>query len=236
MAVTADEALILFHDDSLARTTDAPARFPNRTPWMFTTFTLAEIRSLDAGSWFAETDPFKQIAAGVVTLAEQAACRGEPVPMLRKALIFTKEHNWRVNIELKRLPPPLEHFPIVQRVLPLIDELGAAEHIVISSLVHDWLREIQARNPRIEVQTLIGYSETQPLDWDHLEFKTYNAHYTLVDEDQVRVLREKGIAVNLFTVNEGDDMQRFIAAGVAGLITDFPQRLRALLQNIGQPA
>ena len=32
------------------------------------TFTLAEIRTLDAGSWFVETDPFGQIAAGDVTV------------------------------------------------------------------------------------------------------------------------------------------------------------------------
>ena len=64
VAVTSDGELILFHDDSLARTTNAPVRFPDRSPWTFTTFTLAEIRSLDAGSWFVETDPFGQIAAG----------------------------------------------------------------------------------------------------------------------------------------------------------------------------
>ncbi|HFD40915.1 MAG TPA: glycerophosphodiester phosphodiesterase, partial [Anaerolineae bacterium] len=57
VAVTADGELILFHDDSLVRTTDAERRFPDRAPWTFTTFSLAEIRSLDAGSWFVETDP-----------------------------------------------------------------------------------------------------------------------------------------------------------------------------------
>jgi hypothetical protein len=77
---------------------------------------------------------------------------------------------------------------------------------------------------------LLGYSKDEPLDWGNLEFKNYNARYTLAEETQIRALREKGIAVNLWTVNEERDMRRFIAAGVAGLITDFPQRLRALLQ------
>ena len=41
-------------------------------------------------------------------------------------------------------------------------------------------------------------------------------------------LTEKGVAVNVWAVNEENDMQRFISAGAAGIITDFPQRLRRL--------
>ena len=86
VSVTTDGQLILMHDDTLDRTTDAPIRFPGRSPWTVSAFTLAEIRDLDAGSWFVETDPFDQIAAGAVTPGEQAAYRGERVPTLRRAL------------------------------------------------------------------------------------------------------------------------------------------------------
>jgi glycerophosphoryl diester phosphodiesterase len=40
-----------------------------------------------------------------------------------------------------------------------------------------------------------------------------------------------GVAVNLWAVNEEDDMRRFIAAGAAGIITDFPQRLFRMLNE-----
>jgi len=230
--VTADEALILLHDDSLARTTDVELRFPDRAPWTLTTFTLAEICSLDAGSWFVEADPFGQIAAGMVTPAEQAAYRSEKVPTLQEALLFTQEADWRVNLELKRLPPPMEHFPVVERVLALIDELGIEPHyLILSSFNHDWLRQVQARRPDITVQALIGYSLTDLLDWDDPEFATYNACSTLITEEEIHTVTTKGIAVNLFTVNEESDMRRFIAAGVAGLFTDFPQRLAGLEQR-----
>jgi glycerophosphoryl diester phosphodiesterase len=229
--VTADETLILLHDDSLARTTDVEVCFPDRTPWTVTTFTLDEIRSLDAGSWFVETDPFGQIAAGEVTPGEQSAYRGEKTPTLREALLFTQDTDWRVNLELKHLPPPMEHFPVVERVLELVDELNIApDRIIISSFHHDWLRQVRVLDPAIAVQALVGYWEDEPLDWGDLEFDTYNALSTLIDEAQIRNLAAKNIAVNLFTVNEESDMRRFIAAGVAGLFTDFPQRLRALLQ------
>jgi glycerophosphoryl diester phosphodiesterase len=229
VGVTSDGELILFHDDSLARTTDATARYPDRAPWTFTTFTLAEIRSLDAGSWFVDTDPFDQIAAGAVTCVESAAYRGEQVPTLHEALLLTRDAGWRINLELKRLPPPLERFPVVERVLALVAELEMPPHqVTLSAFNHGWLRQAQALRPHIEVQALIGYSFTEPLDWGDLSFAAYNARSTLVTEEKIREVTSQGIAVNLFTVNEEDDMRRFIAAGVTGLFTDFPQKLAGL--------
>ncbi len=224
--VTADKELVLLHDDSLARTTNAAARFPSRSPWMVTTFTLAQVRSLDAGTWFLETDPFGQITDGRVTPAEQAAFRGEKIPTLREALAFTQETNWRINLELKRIPPPMEGFPIASRVLGLLDELGIETHrVIISSFEHGWLRDIQRGNPEIRVQALVSDLGIEP------EFRTYNAWAPTVDDEQIRAAAETGIAVNLYTVNRKEDMRRFIAAGVAGLFTDFPQRLRAVLRQ-----
>ncbi len=233
VAVTADGELIVFHDDSLARTTDAPTRFPDRTPWTFTTFTLAEIQTLDAGSWFVETDPFGQIAVGAVSPAEQRAYHGEKVLTLREALLFTQEMNWCVNVELKWLPSPLKDFPVAKQVLTLINELKIdKDRLAISSFDHNWLRKIQTQQPEIEVQALLGYGGTEPLAWGDLEFKSYNARYTQVDEKQIRALQEKDIPVNLWIVDEEKDMRRFIAAEAAGLITNFPQTLTALLQDI----
>lgn len=225
LAVTSDGGLILMHDDSLVRTTNAVRQFPDRSPWTYTSFSLNEIRSLDAGSWFVETDPFGQIASGAVTLQQREAFRGEKVPTLEEAFIFTQETDYCINLELKRLPSPMEGFPVVEQVLALRERLKVDRHrVILSSFHHPWLREVKAKDPGIRIQALIGYSETEPLDWGDLSFKTYNARSTLIDEGQIRAVIEKGIIVNLFTVNEVHEMQRFAAAGVAGLITDFPQR------------
>jgi glycerophosphoryl diester phosphodiesterase len=61
LAVTRDGALICLHDDSLERTTNVEELFPDRgtadpvtgrRQWLAVDFTLAEIKRLDAGSWF----------------------------------------------------------------------------------------------------------------------------------------------------------------------------------------
>ncbi|MFH1726598.1 MAG: glycerophosphodiester phosphodiesterase family protein [Elusimicrobiota bacterium] len=229
VAVTQDEKLIVLHDDSLARTTDVERRFPGRPPGPYTTYTLDEIRSLDAGSWFVETDPHGQIAAGALAPAELASYRGEKVPTLGEALAWTRDSNWRVNMELKRLPPEIAGFPLPARVMDLIEELGIApEHLVISSIREDWLAEFRARRPDIAVEKLVGLLPSDPMDWSGYAYKTYNVRRTRVSEDTVRALTEKGHGVNVYVVNEEPDMLRFAAAGAAGLITDFPQVLKAL--------
>jgi glycerophosphoryl diester phosphodiesterase len=52
LAVTRDGALICLHDDTLERTTNVEELYPDRKPWLAVDFTLAEIKRLDAGSWF----------------------------------------------------------------------------------------------------------------------------------------------------------------------------------------
>ena len=232
LAISADEALVLFHDDALTRTTDARRIFPNRAPWNLSDFTLAELQRLDCGSWFLKTDPYGQIHAGQLTGKDQAACRDAKIPTLTEALVFTSESNWRINVELKRLSSPMERFPVVERVLAEIERLDIdSKHLVLSSFNHDWLKKIQTLRPDIEIQALIGYSKIKPLDWGRLEFKTYNARYTLLDQRMIGKLAEKGVAVNVWPVNEEKDIQRFVAAGAAGIITDFPQRLARIARG-----
>jgi glycerophosphoryl diester phosphodiesterase len=61
LQMTKDRQLVCLHDNSLERTTDVEAVFPDRfTPptgqgarrWMIENFTLAELKRLDAGTWF----------------------------------------------------------------------------------------------------------------------------------------------------------------------------------------
>jgi len=61
--------------------------------------TLAEIQTLDCGSWFNERDPFGQIQAGTVPEKDQRSYVGERAPTLWEALELTRDHNWRASVE-----------------------------------------------------------------------------------------------------------------------------------------
>jgi len=73
--VTSDGVAVLFHDDTLMRTTDGEGALRDRT--------LPELRRLDAGSWFG------------------AEFVGEPVPTLAEALALVRGRVGRVYPEIK---------------------------------------------------------------------------------------------------------------------------------------
>ena len=199
---------------------------------VFTQFTLAEIRLLDLGSHFIAHDPFGEINKGSISHEILASFKDEKIPTLEEALIFTKEKHWKVNLELKSLPEDFKDFPITQRVIELIRTLEIDPgQLIISSYNHTWLRQVETMEPFIEIQALIGYSESEPLDWGDFSFSTYNARCTLIDEEQIARAKNKRKKINLFTVNEKDEMIRFINTGVNGLITDYPQRLATIVRK-----
>lgn len=233
VAVTRDEQLILFHDFSLQRTTNVADVFPQRQDQLYTQFTLDEIRLLDLGRHFIKKDPFGEIKKGSISKETLSSFNKERVPTLEQALVFTFENDWKVNLELKALPENFKGFPIAERVLKLIRRLEMnPEKLIVSSFNHSWLRQVEALEPAIEIQALIGYSTTKPLDWGNFSFSTYNARHTLIDETQIALAKNKKRWVNLFTVNEKSEMIRFIEAGVTGIITDYPQRLVSLLKEL----
>ena len=89
LQITKDGALICLHDADLGRTTNVSELFPNRQTtrdplgagspkrgWYAVDFTLAEIKQLDAGSWFNKANPF----------AASPAYVGQRVPTMEEAI------------------------------------------------------------------------------------------------------------------------------------------------------
>lgn len=75
---TADGELVIVHDTTLARTTDVEEVFPDRAPWRVGDFSLAEIKQLDAGSWFSPEFAGERVP----TLAEWVRAVGRRAGML----------------------------------------------------------------------------------------------------------------------------------------------------------
>ncbi len=232
VGVTADGALILFHDDALTRTTDAEQRFPDRAPWTFTAFTLEEIRSLDAGSRFVETDPFGEIAAGHVAPEALAGYRGVPVPTVEEAVSLTQALGWRVNLELKRQPPPMDTFPLLEAVFALLDRLKAGpETVILSSFDLDLLRRARRLRPEFRYQAVLGFYRDRPIDWQAAaDFDELNPRAGLTPPAKVAELAAAGKRVHPWTVNDPEEALGYLEAGAAGLFTDYPQRLVPLVR------
>lgn len=224
VAVTADGRLVLMHDDAMTRTTNVADTFPDRVPAPFSTYTLEEIRSLDAGSWFERDDPFGQIAAGAIERSVLSSYIGEKVPTLREAFELTLELDWFLNLELKAQPKPNDAFDVVAAVLELADEVGIGpDHLLFSSARHAWLKAVKQRGPDFEVQAILGLFPEDPIDFSDPFFGTFNPRITRLSIEQIELQLARGTKLNPYTVNDLQTIARLVEIGITGLITDFPQ-------------
>jgi len=234
VAVTADGELVVIHDDTLERTCNAADVFPDRRPWNVWDFTLAEVETLDCGSWFGQRDPFGQIKAGNVSADDVASYAAERAPTLRQVLEFTRDNNWRVNVELKDQPTDDLGRILVEKTVALVEELGMGEDdsVAISSFNHDYLKTVRTLNPRIPIQALTSQQIGDlPAYLEQLGTKACNPKSGVWKPQKLAELAQSGILFNVWTVNDESEMKELIEAGVHGVITDYPQLLVRVLSE-----
>jgi glycerophosphoryl diester phosphodiesterase len=226
VAMSLDGELVVLHDDTLERTSNAADIYPNRKPWSVYEFTLAELQQLDFGSWFVEADPFEQISQGQISPSDATLYQGVQIPTLREALLYTQSNQWWVNVEIKDARGTFADALIVSEVVELVEALEMTDQVLISSFNHDYLRQVKALNPHIATGALSSRSVRDPLDlMRSLDAQAFHPSLKITSPDQVQLLVENGYDVNVWTVNEIADMEKLINMGVTGIITDFPQRL-----------
>jgi glycerophosphoryl diester phosphodiesterase len=228
----ADGELIIMHDDTFQRTTNIAAVFPERADDLIGSFTSAEVAKLEAGSFFIKSDPFGQVAAGNISPDDRMSYLKEPVPTLEQALLFTKDMQWRVNVEIKPMPKESDHKTFVEKVVSLIQSLGMESHVLISSFNHEYLLHSRQLAPSIKTGWLTVVGQT--LNMKQVKRSGVHAYHpamVALRKGVIRRYQQKGIAVNVWTVNKTADMQKLIDWGVDGIITDFPQDLNQLLVN-----
>ena len=230
--LTADHELVVIHDSTLKRTSNVVDLFPHRRPWQVHEFTLADMRKLDFGSWFIEQDPFGQIAAGVVTGEELKSYVGEPAPTLEQALLFTKEQNWHVNIEIKDLTQRPGNSQIVDKVIALVEKLNMVNMVLVSSFNHQYLAQIAASYPHVLTGVLDTKPHVRPASLlRRLGARTYHPRKTFIRLADIEKLKRQGFGVNVRTINDEKTMERLVRAGVSGIFTDFPQVLASVLTS-----
>ena len=105
--ISYDGVYFLMHDDTLERTTNVKAVFPDRAGQLACDFNFSEIEALDAGSWFADNDPYGTIVADIVSRSQAESYRDVKVPSLQDAIAFSEAHGLILDFDLKT--PPHDH-------------------------------------------------------------------------------------------------------------------------------
>ena len=235
VAVTSDHELVVLHDDTLDRTCNVQDLFPGKVPWRVWDFTLAEISTLDCGSWFIRKDPFGQIKAGAVSQEEADSYIGEPLPTLRQALEFTRDNDWRVNVELKDQPTDEYGQILVEKTVALINELAMDDgvQVAISSFNHTYLTMVESLNPNIPVQALTSTKIKNLTEYlSDLGRNSCNPKVDVWKPEELATFNQEGIEFNVWTVNDETTMKQLMEANVNGIITDYPQKLEEILKSL----
>lgn len=202
--LSADGEPVLIHDETLSRTASAPG-------WVGDT-SYEELRGLDAGSWF------------------HPEFMGERIPHLNELLKLAREWNIVVNIELKNTVRAYEG--LEAKVIDAVREYGMERQVIFSSFNHYSLALCKKSAP--EIRTGILYAEGLYRPWEYaktLGADALHAYDPAVRADWVSEARAAGADYHPFTVNEEGRLRELLGMGVAGIITDYPDRVVRLLNE-----
>ena len=145
------------------------------------------------------------------------------------------------NIEIKSsaagdgvLHPPVNEF--VSRALETIKSNYPLHLITIQAFDARALERVHDLEPDIAISWLVGNEDGWKANMDQLTFipDVYSPAFRLIDSSLVSSVHEAGMLLIPWTVNEVQDMRDVINLGVDGFITDYPDRGRALLDELVQ--
>ncbi len=232
LQVTSDFQLVLFHDRTLQRTTNVAKCFPNRSADPLHSFSLAELQTLDAGSWFITRDPFGTINAGEVSATELRTFENTRIPRFSELLEFLSSNHLKLNLELKKLPRHDQLPSFIEKVFDLLKSSGITpDRLSVSSFEHEYLKKLLEYRPDFELHALIDCKITDRFLSNTPFVQIINANAKRITYKQYRKAQAKGFSINLYTVNDIKKMQEFLNWGVAGIITDYPQHLTTLVEG-----
>ncbi|MBE1589228.1 glycerophosphoryl diester phosphodiesterase [Nonomuraea angiospora] len=249
VALTADRRLVLTHDLTVSAVTSADRR-PLRAddplyPYVgkpINALTLAQLRTLDVGVRLPRhpDDPFA---------LTQVAMPETRMPTLGAVLGLVNAYEAegvRLHVELKSDPtrPHLTADPelFTELVVEELDRHGRLDNVAILSF--DWriithaagLAPGARRFALIELDTLHwhdGLGDDIPAAARDAGATTLSPEHVMVDEALMAQARAAGLDVAVWTVNETGLAARMLDLGVAGIVTDYPDRMRELWRERG---
>ncbi len=182
--------------------------------------TLAQIRTLDCGHLLPEFPDAEVVPGNVIATLPEVFAR-------------TGHAGVRYNIETK--VDADNQRQIVDVVLAAVRAAGKLDAVEIQSF--DWrtLPLVRTAEPAIPLVALWEQGPDPITGAVAVGADIVSPDYAVVDRAFVERAHAAGLRVIPWTVNDADAMRRQIAAGVDGLITDYPSRLRAVMAELGMP-
>jgi glycerophosphoryl diester phosphodiesterase len=199
VTLSRDQAVVVIHDNTVDRTTNGSGRV-NR-------LTLAEIKQLDAGSWFSPQ--FFQ----------------EKIPNLEEILSDFK-NRVLINIEIKSDGFASMDSPdiLAKNVVALVQEKHMEDQVLISSFSPGMLERVLTLDSALAVAVLAKAPYDRVLLKRCRELKAFSFHpeRSLLNASMVDQCRNDGICIFVWNVQSAKDVKTCFRFEADGVIVDDP--------------
>jgi glycerophosphoryl diester phosphodiesterase len=202
LQLSRDARFVAIHDDTVNRTTNGTGNVHD--------LSLADLRRLDAGSWFG------------------SEFTGERIPTLDEILEFSKKHDVVFYLELK----PGGSWGGEHALIGALRESQEAARMVVISFDAGILEGLRKIEPTLMTGLLFDGQNDRPLERAvEVGARQLAIRGDLVTPALLTEARKKDLQVVCWTVNQPAHMRMLMAAGVDGIMSDYPDRLAAAIKR-----
>jgi len=197
-----DAHFVAIHDATVNRTTNGQGAVHDMT--------LSELRKLDAGSWFG------------------SEFAGERIPTLEEIFEFSKKNDVVFYLEIK----PGGSWGGEHAMVGALRESGEIPRTVVISFDAAIVLSLRKIEPTLMTGLLYDGQIENPIDKAvEIGARQLVVRGDLVTPAMIAQIHKKDLQVVCWTVNQPAHMRMLMAAGVDGIMSDYPDRLAAAVKK-----
>ncbi|WP_078382167.1 glycerophosphodiester phosphodiesterase [Sutcliffiella halmapala] len=223
--ITKDGHLVAIHDATVDRTTDGTGAVAD--------LTLEEIQALDAGFHFQD-------------LERNFSYRGQGVYIPTVEEIFQEFGNMRIEIEIKDSNPPEQYEEMAQKLWELTKQYKMEDKLLVAAFDQEIIRTFDRyANDRVAIaggrQEIKKYMILHKLfvrnlyypEVDSFQIPLKESIFDLTNKRFIQDAQRRGIQIHYWTIDDKETMRTLIEKGADGIITNRPDLMMELLEEMG---
>ena len=227
VGVTRDGVVVIHHDRRLnpdvarkdGQWVSAPA--PTIHSLSFEQLNAYDVGRIRPGSEYAARFPHQKPIDGI------------RIPRLAD-LLTRAGSRVRFNIETKLVPQApdetLPPEPFARAVIAEVRKAGVAPRTTIQSFDFRTLKVVEKEAPEIATAYLTSGKNSDPARVHEAGARLWSPDFRDLDAAKIAQARARGLRIVAWTVNEPDEIRRVLALKLDGIISDYPDRVRAALK------
>lgn len=207
--ISQDNVVVVIHDSTLERTTNGKGNVAD--------YSVHQLKTLDAGSWFDES--FKN----------------ERIPTLQEALEYITPHAL-VNVELKsnRVIRKADTY-IADLTLALVRQMQLLDRVLFSSFNHKLVKYLKEVEPHAHVgvifHPIMHFGRLPSSLAGPANAEVFVCSKRDATKRRIADARKHGIIVGVYGLETQQDIERMLSMGVRVLVSDYPDRIVQVLDT-----